>query len=297
MSFVETFIMVATSPTVINSVTFIDFLSILIFSKSSSLLFLWTSLFSFLYFDALDLEEDWSFSRVSLICFWTTSSVGDAMSFDCLLNLSFFSELWLLFKATSFAILLLFLFDFTDLSVFSSLSRSIFSPVFFKPDNFSNFVCILWESRFSVFLSVSGLAFSTLSISFEMVFCFFKSRFISPIFLNLGMDELEVMTWFFSFSICSFSNLILNSSFSFFFSSLKSCDSTLLDLSELNSWESSEYCSSEIFEVGLASISCPLDNKNSTTRSNEILNSLTTLFNLTLFSATFQFLIIIEFFA
>ena len=245
---------------------------------------MWTSLFSFLYLDALDFEEDWSFSSVSLICFWTTSSAGPAISFTCFLNLSFFSVLWLLLATISFAILLLLRLDLVILSsVFLILSRSIFSPVFFNPLNFSNLVFILCSS-FSIFISSSFLVIGL--IGFEICFSFFKSRFISPTFLNLGMEELDLITLCFSFSSCSFSNLTLNSSFSFFFSSLKSCDSTLLDLSELNSWESKKYCSLEIFDVGLASISCPYDDKNSLIRSREILNSLITLFSRTLFSTT-----------
>ena len=197
----ETFIIVAISPTVMNSVTLIDFLSELTFSKSSSVLFLWTSLFSFLYFDALDLEEDCNFSSVSLICFWTTSSDGAVTSLGCLLSLSLFSELCLLFEIISLAILLLFLFDLTKLSsAFLILSRSIFSPVFFNPDNFSNLVCILKSSFWTIFL----LSFSTSEVWSESGFSFFLLRFISPTFLNLGIDELEVMTRFFSFSSCYF---------------------------------------------------------------------------------------------
>ena len=284
ISFPETSIIVATSPTVINSVTLMTFFSDSICSKSSDL-FLWVSLFSFLYFAPLDFDVPWSFSNVSLICFWTSSSEGaEVLMEDFLfLNWGFFVICSLLI--TSFAILLLFfLFLLSESPSLGLLNlfKSIFSPVFFNPESFSYFVWI-FES-FSVVLSTVFLSEIKLS-SFLVEISFIGFKSISPTFLNLWKEDFEVIVLDWAFCSCSFSNFILNSSFSLFFSSIRSWDSTLLDLSDLNSASKRSYWLWEIFVVGLASISWPFEERNSTTLSREILNSLITLFNLILFNS------------
>ena len=284
ISFPETSIIVAISPTVINSVTLITFLSASVFSISSSNLFLWVSLFSFLYFDALDLEEVCNFSNVSLICFCTSSSDG-TLGVTLLLD-----SLKFLFLSTaeslviiSFAILLLFLFIFWSVWSFESgflkFSRLMVWPVSFMPESFSYLVSIFDEvlSWFSWFWTT----FFSSVFFWETGF----SKSISPTFLNCCIDDFDVMTFLWIFNSFSCSAFARITSFSFFFSSLKSSDSTLLDLSELNSFNNKSYWICEIFVVGLASILWPFEDKNSTTRSREILNSLKTLFNLILFNS------------
>ena len=276
-----------------NSVTWITFLSASICSSSSNL-FLCVSLFSFLYLAALDFD-DCSFSNVSFICFWTSSSEGDTevtlllfLISDVFFELSF----W---PTTSLDILLRFLLDFelsSSDSGFLNFSRSIFSPVFFKPESFSYLVWIFdfFSSLFESSSSTDDWIFSLFTIRSFGLSSFFLSRFISPTFLNWWKEDLDVIVPLLDFSSFSCSNLILNSSFSFCFSSIKSCNSTLLDLSELNSARSKSYWAWEILVVGLASISCPFDERNSTTLSREILNSLITLFNLILFTSLINFL-------
>ena len=79
-------IRVAISPTVINSVTF-NILLLASISANSSSDFCHAGLFYlFLYFAPLDLFDlPWSFSSVSRICFWTSSSEGSSFNgFSCL---------------------------------------------------------------------------------------------------------------------------------------------------------------------------------------------------------------------
>ena len=301
ISFPETSIIVAISPTVINSVTFITFFSASVFSISSSVLFLWVSLFSFLYFDALDFEEVCNFSRVSLICFWTSSSDGANGLILPLLNFKFsllFVEASL--TTTSFAILLLFFFVFWSAlsdSFFLRLSKSIVWPVCLSPESFSYLVSILVGDFSIIFLSSTSFTVSTFFSVFSnfslTMLDLFKS--ISPTFLNCWIDDLDVIVCLCIFNSLSFSACTLISSFSFFFSSLRSWDSTLLDRSELNSFSNKSYWVWDIFVVGRASISCPFVDKNSTTLSSEILNSLITLFNLILFNSDIYLVVFVKF--
>ena len=283
-------IIVATSPTVINSVTLIVFFSASFKAKSSSDLSLWESLFSFLYLAPLE-DLPWSFSRVSRICFWTSSSVGSLLTTLVRVALLKFFFCWTFGFIGSFEILILFLFEPTPLCLleigfcFSNFPRSILSPTVFKPLSLVYLVSILelfelsstFSSTFSSIFSdcfsseIDSLCFGLLKLS-RSIFPRWTGFFISALWINEA--------FFFSFSSISFSILSLNSSFSFRFSSLKSWDSTLLDLSELNSLRNKSYWSPDILVVGLASTSWPLLAKNSTALSREILNSLNTLFSL-----------------
>ena len=141
------FIIVATSPTVINSVTFKVFFSASFWAISSSDLSLWESLFSFLYFAPFE-DLPWSFSRVSRICFCTSSSLGSFetnLVFEVLLK--FFLFCWEGFTG-SLEILILFLLELVDCLlefslVFSNFPKSILSPTVFKPLNFLYLVSML----------------------------------------------------------------------------------------------------------------------------------------------------------
>ena len=139
----ETSIIVAISFAVTNSVTFNILLSSSSAANSSSDFCLCWSLLSFLYLAALPLEDlPCNFSNVSLICCWTSSSLGSSL--EGLLNLSFCLdfELDTLFwkESSCFDIILLLLFldlVFGVSGCFSfSSSKSIFSPVDFRPESF-----------------------------------------------------------------------------------------------------------------------------------------------------------------
>ena len=274
----------------------------------------------FLYLAPFEDDLPCNFSKVSRICFWTSTSEGSlATGLD--LPPGLLKVLLLLLETVGFTgsleILILFLletelcFEAADLGL-SNLPKSILSPTVFKTLNLVYLVLILelsltsstWDSDFifstvktgfitffsafdstlgsvlgsvlgSILSSVLGLALGLLNLS--------KSIF--PKWTGFLISALSIKEFlFFSFSSNSFSSLILSSSFSFLFSSLKSWDSTLLDLSELNSFKNKVYWSGEILVVGLASISCPLEARNSTALSREMLNSLKILFNLFSFS-------------
>ena len=298
--------MVATSPTVMNSVTLIVFFSASFWAMSSSNFNLWESLFSLRYLAPFD-DLPCNFSKVSLICFWTSSSLGSFETTLALEVLLKFFLFWLVGFTGSLLILILFLFEPEDCLLalgfgFSNFPKSILSPTVFKPLNFLYLVSIFVLSLgLSSELSWTGffgsISFGKSSLGFDSDFGFglFKlSKSILPKCTGFLISALSINeAFFFCFSSISFSILSLNSSFSFLFSSLKSWDSTLLDLSELNSFKNKSYCSDEIFVVGLASISWPFTDKNSTALSREILNSLSTLFNLVnLVSLIFKYNII-----
>ena len=138
-------------------------------------------------------------------------------------------------------------------------------------------------SSLGLFLDSTNVSFFETSSTISLFFLdpLKLSRSIFPKWIGFFISFLSMKeACFLSFSSSSFSFFNLNSSFSFLFSSLKSWDSTLFDLSELNSFKNKLYWSGEILVVGLASISWPFEAKNSTALSREILNSLSTLFNL-----------------
>ena len=208
-----------------NSVIFIFLLSSACWANSSSLLSLCWSLLSFLYLAPLDFEDlPWSFSRVSLICFWISSSVGSTFWFKffdllSLLNLFARSLGW------ETSLLILFLLLFLDSSTWSSFflieSKSMTSPVFFKPVNFWKFVWIFDESSGSFFSSSFSNSFWTgLEISVLDSISFDASSSTS----NFSSD----FSW-------SFSSIICFSSSSFFFWVLISSSLSLSDLSVWNS--------------------------------------------------------------
>ena len=140
ISVVDTSIIVAISLAVTNSVTFRILLSFSWAAISSSDFNLCKSRLSFLYFAALPLTFfPWSFSKVSLICCWTSSSDGSSLTIFLGLLL-FLSDENLSLDISLFwgTILLLLLLAFDcDLSsdLFNS-SKFIFSPVAFIPDSF-----------------------------------------------------------------------------------------------------------------------------------------------------------------
>ena len=165
-----TSIIVATSLTVTNSVTFKILLSAAAASNSASDCWRWASLFSLLYLAPFPLLDfPWSFSRVSLTCFWISASVSSSFGATVLLwgpLLLLFPPLfcpplfwpwplfWLFWFPPEPGLLILFLFLLAasllfwvlDLSsgfffAFSNCLRSIFLPVNLGPSNF--LYCVL----------------------------------------------------------------------------------------------------------------------------------------------------------
>ena len=143
--------MVATSPTVTNSVTFKILLSASCSASSFSDFSRWESLFSRRYFAPLDFVVfPWSFSKVSRICFWISSSEGSSF---CMAGRCCFCPplFWLGFRLpgpVSFVMRFLRrLFPSPSAgflgSGFLNCVRSIFWPVAFNPLNFLYCVSIL----------------------------------------------------------------------------------------------------------------------------------------------------------
>ena len=131
-------IIVATSPTVINSVTFIVFFSASFWAKTSSDFNLWESLLPFLYLAPLEDDLPCNFSKVSRICFWTSTSDG---SLATGLDLPDLLNVLLLLDTDGFTgsleILILFLleagliFGVVGLGLLN-FPKSILSPTVFK---------------------------------------------------------------------------------------------------------------------------------------------------------------------
>ena len=157
----EIFIIVATSPTVINSVTLRTLLSASTWAISSSDFWRCWDLLSLRYLAPFDFVVlPWSFSRVSRICFWTSSSVGSSFFIG---TIRFFGLLLpfklLLDGFMSLLILLRFLF-LASSTVFSFLltsSKFIVCPVFFGPDNFLYLVVKVSLSSSLLSTSVSDI--------------------------------------------------------------------------------------------------------------------------------------------
>ena len=188
-------ISVAISPTVMNSVILIVLLSFSCKASSSSVsIFLW-SLLSFLYLTLFDLEDlPWSFSKVSLICFFISSAVGSTFWEAVVGCLVFLLNLLAKSFGLETSLLILFLLFFLDSSTLSFTlssfflieSKSITSPVFFKPDSFRKFVWILdGSSGFTLTSVEDSLVFgiesdaSLLGVSFFSSYLRSYARWIS----------------------------------------------------------------------------------------------------------------------
>ena len=201
-----TSIRVATSPTVINSVTLIVLLSASWMASSSSDFWRCCDRLSLLYFAPFDLVDlPCNFSKVSLICFWTSSSLGSILFTWGWRGL--FGPFLLVLKDVGFVLawlwVILFLFFFlaswTFFSFLFTSSRLIVSPVLFGPDNFWYLVLMFESIPLSVDLSVEDSSDLDFFSVFDISPCSF---FTSGIFF-------EIRSLFSCFSE------ILDSSFSF----------------------------------------------------------------------------------
>ncbi len=302
------FIMVANSLTVTNSVTLSNLLSASACAISSSDFWRWLSLFSRRYFAPFPFEDlPWSFSSVSRTCRCTSSSLGSSFVI-CERPLAPF---WFLLTPVVSLLIRRRLprfsrgsFDLSSLlrSGFLNWDKSMVLPVKLGPSSFLYWVLTEPSSATSLGCSVGSFCSAGSSVATSSCFCstsfssataltssfstaagssfFFGSRSILPSILgpeSLASAFTTSCTGS-GFTSGSFSNSWRNSSFSLRFSSPTSLASTFLDLSVWNSVNNTWYSSSEILVVGRASTTYPLDPKNSTARSNEILNSLKTLF-------------------
>ena len=219
-------IMVATSPTVTNSVTLRILLSASCNASTSSDFWRWESRFSRRYLAPFDLEVfPCSFSSVSRICFWISSSVGSSLATAgrcCLLP----RLLGLRFPGpVSFVIrflrrLLLSLSAGFFGAGFLNFDKSILSPADFKPLNFLYWVSIFPEfsavgsAGVAVFAGASALALAVgtasaglstaVGLSASVGFSAFSTAVSFGVgAVSLGADALGASAGFFGFGFKS----------------------------------------------------------------------------------------------
>ena len=191
------------------------------------------SLLSFLYLAALPFELfPWSFSRVSLTCFWTSSALGSSLADGedlALLILAFWTGLWPGLNgglcpgfAVSLGLLILLLFflewiEAGDSFFFSVLNfdKSIVSPVDLRPDNFLYWVVtvpgassLTSSSGFlslGAILGVSLVVSTDFSTGFSADFSTSDSLEVSKGLLIIGFSTLAVG---FAFGVTTFISVL-----------------------------------------------------------------------------------------
>ena len=174
----------------------------------------------------------WSFSSVSLTCFWTSSALGSSLVEVVFfgLKLDFWAVLWPGFwevfaLSLGLLILLLFLFEFDEdgLSFFFSdlnFDKSIVSPVDLSPDNFLYLVVTVSDSSLISWLPTLTSLLTTSSVvaidfSESIITSFGVFSFVTVFLISLGEDSTESLL----FTALFFAKLGWRSIFPTFFTS------------------------------------------------------------------------------